>query len=224
MRYHRCPECGALAGGPELAAHRTFTCEASDNARWNAFVGQWASVAYDLVLDATGPFDREPDSVIERAPEQNYQHSGFTGMYLEGQIYLHPSLQDDPGKTVLLMTHEMLHASLQDFPPEETFYVEGFADYATMLLALRDEWGPMAQDIRWASKKLVEFRKGQALKCRCDTDAKRWAGFVFAGAAYGPDILSALKISKTLNPRSWWLPKTPAERQNCSGPYKSCPK
>jgi hypothetical protein len=201
-----------------------FTCELFANDQWNSFVEQWASVAHAVVLDATGPFDREPSSVIARAPEQNYQDTGFTGMYLNGQIFMHPSLQGDPGKTLRVITHEMLHASLDGFPSTDVFYAEGFVDYATMVLAQREEWAALGTAMIADTQDWAEFRQAQALKCRCDIDAKRWMGFVFAATAYAEGICDGLKAAKSLRPRSWWLPRTPTEMQACAGPYKACPK
>jgi hypothetical protein len=207
---------------PVMVAKK-FVCKVFAEETWNAFAAGWASVAYDLLLREVGAFDHEPNPVIVRAPEQNYETSGFTGMYLEGQIYLHPSLQSDRGKLLRLITHELLHASLSSFPAEDIFYAEGFVDYATMVLATRPDWGPVREQMQDATQQWASFRQAQALKCRCDTDAKRWMGFVFASSAYGVEICSSLKAAKQLSPRSWWLPRSPTERQNCIGPYRTCP-
>jgi hypothetical protein len=85
------------------------------------------------------------------------------------------------------------------------------------------KWGAYREQVVQAARDWEEFRKQQAITCRCDYDAKRWMGFLFAQAAYGSEICGMFRTAKLLSNRSWWLPRGPAEKPGCEGSYHACP-
>ena len=209
-----CPDCGQ-------SSQIKFRCNVFSSG-WNQLVEEAAGIAYGLIHQRSGPFDQIPAAEILSAPEENFQRNGFTGLFLKGQIRMHRSLENNPGKTIRIVIHEMLHSSLAGFPLDDPFYFEGFVEHATQVVAAENVWGTYKDVVLQDVSEWFSFRMKQALTYRCDYDAKRWAGWVFAREAYGDRILSMFKEAKKSGKRSWWLPAQ-GEKQQCAGPYGSAP-
>lgn len=170
------------------------------------FIGHWAGRAYTFLFDALGPFQKEPLPTI-LAIDDGFHSSGANASFQPGtgQIRLCPSYVDgNPGITLEKLTHEMVHASLNDFPDEgDAFYEEGFVDYSTWVLAHAPWWEPHRKDMVEAAAYNIKCRRDRALRDLSDYDRKRWAGGLFCGTMHGPWIISKLRMAKAENNLQW---------------------
>lgn len=185
------------------AAERKFTCEIFGEP-WNQFVELWAPRIYDFLGHALSPFGKEPKPNIEILPDG--QHSaGATASFSPdtGQIRLSSSVEDNPGQTLEKLTHEMTHASLNDFPEGDPFYEEGFVDYSVWVMAHAPLWEPYRNDMIKAAASNIAVRRDRALKTQTDYDRKRWAGGLYASVAYGPYLLTRLRQKKIEGNLTW---------------------
>lgn len=181
-----------------------FSCDICGN-EWDYFIEQWAAQIYTFLIQALGPFQREPLKQILALPDG--AHSSGANASFEpdtGQIRLVPSIvQGKPGTTLEKLTHEMLHASLNDFPEGDPFFEEGFVDYSVWVVAHAPIWGEHRQDMIDAAAFNIACRRDRAMKSLSEYDAKRWAGGIYAATAYGPWIVTKLRFRKMEGNLTW---------------------
>lgn len=172
---------------------------------WDHFIESWASKAYGFVAQALGPYHKQPLPVIE-AVEEAYHSAGVNASFEPntGQIRLVPSIVcNKPGTTLEKLTHELIHASLNDFPEGDPFYEEGQVDYSTWVLAHAPIWEPHSKQMVEAAEFNIKCRRERAFKTQTDYDRKRWAGGVYAALAYGPHIIARLRQKKIEGDLTW---------------------
>lgn len=173
---------------------------------WDGFIERWAPACYAFVAEALGSYAREPRPTI--LPLSDGAHSGGANASFEpgsGQIRLSPSIVDGkPGITLEKLTHELTHASLNDFPDEEDcFYTEGYVDYSVWVMAHAPIWGLYRQSMIDAAAFNIKCRRDRALRDLSDYDRKRWAGGLFCSTMHGPWIVSKLKMRKAEGDLRW---------------------
>jgi hypothetical protein len=121
-----------------------------------------------------------------------------------GQIRLAGSvIENRPGTTLEKITHELVHASLADFPEGDPFYEEGFVDYSVWVMAHAPIWGAHRDDMIEAAAFNIACRRDRAMNDTSDYDRKRWAGGVFCSFAHGPWIITRLRTRKTEGNPTW---------------------
>jgi hypothetical protein len=101
------------------------------------------------------------------------------------------------------LCHELTHASLNDFPEGDPFYEESNADYSVWVMAHAPWWEPHRDAMVKAAAHNIAVRRDRAMRGLSDYDKKRWAGGVFCATAYGPWILSKLRMAKTEGNLQW---------------------
>jgi len=182
-----------------------FSCSICGS-EWDRFIEQWAAKVHTFVQDALGPYQREPLRTI-LAVEDGFHSSGANASFEpgSGQVRLCPSyIEANPGITLEKLTHEFLHASLNDFPDEgDAFYEEGFVDYSTWVLAHAPWWEPYRKDMVEAAAFNIKCRRDRALRDLSDYDRKRWAGGLFCATMHGPWIISKLRMAKAEDNLQW---------------------
>ncbi len=172
---------------------------------WDHFIESWADKAYVFVAQALGPYQKQPLPVIE-ATEEAYHSAGVNASFEPGtgQIRLIPSIVcNKPGTTLEKLTHELIHASLNDFPEGDPFYEESQVDYSVWVLAHAPVWEPHCKQMIEAAEFNIECRRVRAFKTQTDYDRKRWAGGVYAALAYGPHIIARLRQKKVEGDLTW---------------------
>ena len=180
-----------------------FKCRIFGN-EWDAFVEKWASISFDFVGNALGPYGMQP--LPEILPLHDGQHAaGATASFdpSSGQVRLSSSVHGKPGQTLEKITHELTHASLALFPEGDPFYEEGVVDFMTWTLAHAPVWGEHRNSMIEAAAFNIKMRRERALHGGSDWDKKRWAGGLFASLAYGPLIVSRLRQKKTERDFTW---------------------
>lgn len=172
---------------------------------WDGFIERWAPVCYAFIEEALGPYGIEPVRTL--LPLSDASHSAGANASFEpgtGQIRLCPSVvQGKPGITLEKLTHELMHASLNDFPAGDPFYEESVVDYSVWCCAHAPIWGMYRQDMIDAAAFNIACRRDRAMRDLSDYDRKRWAGGVFCSAMHGPWIVSKLKMRKLEGDLRW---------------------
>lgn len=172
---------------------------------WDRFIENWAAVSYAFVAHALGPYAVEPRPEILPLADGAHcsgANASFDGN--SGQIRLSPSVvAGKPGITLEKLTHELIHASLAAFPEGDPFYEEGFVDYSTWLMAHAPAWGTFGAAMVQAADFNIKCRRERAMKTQTEYDAKRWAGGLFAASAYGPWIVTRLRMKKLSGDLAW---------------------
>lgn len=185
------------------AADQGFTCEIFGEP-WNQFVELWAPRIYGFLGHALGPFGKDPKRTIEILPDG--QHSaGATASFDPGtgQIRLSSSVEGKPGQTLEKLTHEMTHASLDQFPEGDPFYEEGFVDYSVWVMSHAPIWEPYREEMIKAAAFNIAVRRERAMLDLSDYDRKRWAGGLYASLSRGPFIIASLRHRKIENNLTW---------------------
>jgi len=189
------------------ASTQRFTCKICGSP-WDRFIEQWAGRCYTFVGQALGSFQMEPLPNI--LPLNDGAHSAGANASFQpstGQICLSPSIvEGNPGITLEKLTHELIHASLADFPElpnNDPFFEEGYVDYSTWVMAHAPAWGTYRKAMIDAAAYNIKCRRDRALRGLSEYDAKRWAGGLFAANAYGPWIVTRLAFRKSENNLTW---------------------
>ena len=185
-------------------AAKRFSCTICGN-EWDRFIEDWAAKCYDFVAQALGPYQKEPLPEI-LAIDEAYHASGVNASFAPGtgQISLVPSIVCwDPGTTLEKLTHELIHASLNDFPEGDPFYEEGQVDFSVWVLAHAPIWAGHRDQMIEAAEFNIKCRRDRALKTETDYDRKRWAGGIYASMAYGPHIIARLRQKKMEGDLTW---------------------
>jgi hypothetical protein len=185
-------------------ATKQFRCTAFRSTEWNAFTESWAPVIYGFLIDALGPMGREPAPTL--LPLEAGHHMAWaTACFApwDGQICLSDSIEGKPGQTLEKLTHEMVHASLAQFPEGDPFYEEGFVDYSVWVMAHAPVWGEHREAMIHAAAYNIAQRRERAMKQLSDWDVKRWAGGLYASVAHGPFIIARLKMRKAEGKLVW---------------------
>lgn len=185
-------------------ANRAFRCEAFQSPEWNAFTEAWAPRIYGFLVEALGPMGKEPQPLIR--PMSAGHHMAWATASFQpdnGQICLSDSIEGLPGQTLEKLTHEMVHASLAQFPEGDPFYEEGFVDYSVWVMAHAPVWGPHREAMIDAAAYNIAQRRERAMKQLSDWDVKRWAGGMYANLCHGPFIISRLKMRKLEGTLEW---------------------
>lgn len=181
-----------------------FTSKVCEN-EWDGFIEKWATVCYAFVAEALGPYAREPLRTILTISDG--AHSGGANASFEpntGQIRLSPSVvQGKPGITLEKLTHELMHASLNDFPAGDPFYEESVCDYGTWVMAHAPIWGIHQKAMIEAASFNIKCRRDRALRDLSDYDRKRWAGGLYCSTMHGPWIVAKLKARKLEGDLRW---------------------
>jgi len=181
-----------------------FTTQICGNA-WDQFISEQAGKCYNFVSHALGSYAQEPMPEILGIHDAAHT-AGVNASFAPatGQIRLSASVcQDRPGTTLEKLTHELVHASLADFPEGDEFYEEGFVDYSVWVMAHAPIWGEHQQDMIKAAEFNIECRRDRALRDTSDYDRKRWAGGLFCSFAHGPWILARLRSRKVEGNLTW---------------------
>jgi hypothetical protein len=185
-------------------AGRPFECRAFQSPAWNAFTEEWAPRVYGFLIEALGPMGQEPHNIILPLPAGH--HMAWATASFEpgsGQIRLSDSIEGQPGQTLEKLCHEMTHASLAQFPEGDSFTEEGFVDYSVWCMAHAPVWGPHREAMVQAAAYNIAQRRDRALRQVSDWDVKRWAGGLYANVAFGPFIVSRLKMRKAEGNFNW---------------------
>lgn len=209
---------------PSPAEYATFLKEASSRAKtaswkqgsmqfvsqvcgteWDSFIQTWAPICYAFVAEALGPYQQPPQPII--LPMSDGAHAAGANASFEpgtGQIRLHPSVvEGKPGITLEKLTHELVHASLASFPEGDPYYEEGFVDYSVWCMAHAPIWGEHRAAMIEAAQFNIQCRRDRALKTQTDYDRKRWSGGLYAAAAYGPWLVTRLRMKKMEGDLTW---------------------
>lgn len=187
----------------KTAGAPAFRCEVFGT-DWDQFVEQWMPVLYGFLVEALGPFGREPLPVVRKLPDGMHM-SGATASFdmMSGQVRICSSVEGNPGQTLEKLTHELVHGSLAQFPSEDCFYDEGYVDYSTWVLAHAPIYGQFRQQTIDAAAYNIKMRRERAMKDLSDYDRKRWAGGTFASLCLGPMILHKLRMKKAAGDFTW---------------------
>ena len=181
-----------------------FTCNICGN-DWDRFIEEWATKSYVFIAQTLGPYQKEPQREI--LPLSDGAHSSGANASFQpdnGQIRISPSVvMAKPGITLEKITHELVHASLADFPEGDPFYEEGFVDYSVWLMAHAPVWGEHQKAMIEAADFNIKCRRDRALKDLSDYDRKRWAGGLFCAAMHGPWVLAKLRMRKMQGDLYW---------------------
>lgn len=181
-----------------------FRCQVFGD-QWDGFVLEWAPVVYQFVLQALGPYGKQPAPEILTMPE-GYHASGANASYApwDGSVSLCASvMRGRPGTTLEKLTHEFTHASLDGFPEGDPFYEEGFVDYSVWCFAHAPIWGQHRDLMIEAADFNIRQRRERALRDLSDYDRKRWAGGLFAAQAHGPYLPAKLSQRKAEGTLVW---------------------
>jgi hypothetical protein len=172
---------------------------------WDRFIEQSAAKCYQFIQDCLGPFQREPKPTILSFPD-GFHSAGANASFepATGQIRLCPDyVQGKPGTTLEKLCHEMVHASLNDFPEGDSFYEEGFVDYSVWCMAHAPWWEPHRKAMIQAAAHNIAARREKAMRDLSDYDRKRWAGGLFCATVHGPWILPKLRTAKVEGNLHW---------------------
>lgn len=182
---------------------KQFTCSIFEPS-WNEFVEHWSPKIFSFVLNALGPYGTNPRAEI-KAIDDGFHVAGANASFNpgDGQICLATSVEGQPGVTLEKLTHEMIHASLSQFPEGDPFYEEAVADYGTWVCAHAPVWGVYREDMIKAAEDNIRNRRERALRTGNDYDRKRWAGGVYMMHAYGPYVIAAFRQRKAEGNFTW---------------------
>jgi hypothetical protein len=197
------PSKRKIASTPATGNAKEFKCLVF-NSDWDKFVEAWAPKIHNYLIDALGPFGREPLPTI--LPMSDGMHmSGATASFhmLNGQIQLSHSVEGNPGQTLEKLTHEFVHGSYAKFPSDDTFYDEGAVDYSTWLLAHAPIYGEYRQQVIDAAAYNIKMRRERAMRNLSDYDRKRWAGGCFFSMFIGPMLIHRMKMKKAEGDFTW---------------------
>lgn len=170
----------------------------------DAFVEQWVQKIHGFLIEALGPFGREPLETI--LPMSDGMHmSGATASFdlSSGQVSLCPSVEGNPGQILEKMTHELVHGAYAQFPSDDEFYDEGFVDFSTWTLVHAPIYGEYRQQAIDAAAFNIKMRRERAATTNTDYDRKRWAGGCYASMFLGPMILHRMKMKKVEGDFTW---------------------
>lgn len=188
----------------KTASSKKFVSNICGN-EWDRFIETWAERSYYFLLQALGPYHKEPMSEI--LPLDDGSHAAGANASFQpsnGQIRLSPSVvEGKPGITLEKITHELIHASLNDFPEGDPFYEEGMVDYSTWVVSHAPAWGMYSKAMTEAANFNIECRRDRALRTQSDYDRKRWAGGMCAAMVYGPWIVTRLRMKKMEGDLTW---------------------
>ncbi len=171
---------------------------------WDSFAEEWLPKIYTFVSEALAGMGTEPLRTI--LPMSAGMHAAWASASfnpLTGQVTLSPSTAGNPGLILEKLTHELVHAALSEFPEGDPFYEEGYVDYGTWLLAHAPLWNNHRAGMIAAAEKNIELRRERAMKSLSEYDQKRWAGGVYANAAYGPLLINRLRMRKLEGNFTW---------------------
>jgi len=187
-----------------LSTRRQFVCTAL-NPEFNDFVELWAPRIYAFVLNALGPYGKEPLPEIKKMAD-GYHIAGATASFdpATGQINLATSVIGNHGRILEKLTHEITHASLAEFPEDDDgFYTEGYVDYSIWVMAHAPLWTPYREVMIKEATYNILTRKERAIRGGTNWDKKRYAGGLFASQAYGPYMVARLKQKKLEGDFTW---------------------
>jgi len=182
---------------------RSFKCIAF-NSEWDQFVENWVPILHSFLIEALGPFGREPLPIITQLSDGAHM-SGATASFNmgTGQVQICQSVEGNPGQTLEKLTHELVHGSLAQFPSIDPFYDEGFVDYSTWVLCHAPIYGELRDQAVAAAAYNISMRRERAMRDLSDYDRKRWAGGVFVNFAFGPMVLHKLRMKKAEGDFTW---------------------
>jgi len=180
-----------------------FTCNVF-SPEWNQFVELWAPRIHTFVRHALGSWGTEPLPTILKISD-GFHAAGANASFniTTGQIKLAVTLEGKPGVLLEKITHEMVHGALSEFPEGDPFYEEGWVDYMVWVMAHAPCWEPYKNDMIRAAADNLTIRRERAMKTGSDYDRKRWAGGVYAAAAFGPHIVAMLRMKKEEGNFTW---------------------
>lgn len=192
-----------LRQASETHPRRQFVCKILDP-EGNAFVELWAPRIHAFVFNALGTYGKEPLPEILKL-QDGHHVAGATASFDPGtgQICLSTSVIGKPGQILEKTTHEMTHAALALFPEGDCFYEEGYVDYMVFVMAHAPLWGTYREPMLHAASYNIRTRRERAIRGGSDWDKKRFAGGLFASIAYGPHVVSRLKMKKTEGDLTW---------------------
>ena len=190
---------------PRTAAFATlFECNVCRD-DWDRFIEKSAHKCHAFLQECLGPFQMEPLPTI--LPIEDGFHSAGANASFEpstGQIRLCADyVRGKAGTTLEKICHEMVHASLNNFPENDPFYEEGFTDYSVWCIAHAPHWEPNRDEMIQAAAHNIAMRRDRAMRNLSDYDRKRWAGGLFCAMAHGPWILSKLRMAKAEDNLQW---------------------
>ncbi len=172
---------------------------------WDRFIEKSANKCHVFLQECLGPFQKDPLPVI--LPIEDGFHSAGANASFQpatGQIRLCADyVRGRPGTTLEKLCHEMVHASLNDFPEGDPFYEEGFVDYSVWCISHAPYWEPYRQEMIEAADHNIAMRRDKAMRDLSDYDRKRWAGGLFCATTHGPWILSKLRMAKAEGNLTW---------------------
>ena len=194
-----------LSFGTKTATLGTlFECRVCKDT-WDKFIEEAAYKCHVFLQECLGPFQKEPLPTILPV-EDGFHASGANASFepATGQIRLCADyVRGRPGTTLEKLCHEMVHASLNDFPEGDAFYEEGFADYSVWCIAHAPYWSKHRESMIQAAAHNIAMRRDKAMRNLSDYDRKRWAGGLFCSAVHGPWILSKLRMAKMEGILQW---------------------
>lgn len=174
------------------------------NSESDQFVEEWASKIHSYLIEALGPFGREPLPTILPMSYGTHMSGGTASFDLgSGQITLCSSVEGNPGQILEKLTHEMVHGQYAQWPSDDAFYDEGAVDYSTWVLVHAPIYEPYRQQAIDAASYNIQMRRERAMRSLSDYDRKRWAGGVFAMMAYGPMVLHRMRMKKAEGDYTW---------------------
>ena len=183
---------------------KPFSCDVFGS-EWDQFVDHWAPKIHSFVFTALGPYGKSPAPVILPI-EDGFHIAGANASFspATGQICLGAHMEGQPGVTLEKLTHEMIHASLAEFPDDgDPFYHEGVADYGTWVMAHAPYWGCYREAMIKAAADNIRNRRERMLRTDNDYDRKRWAGGIFMATAYGPYVITRYRQRKLDHNLTW---------------------
>lgn len=180
-----------------------YQCEVFGS-EWNTFVESWLPRIHTFLVEALGPFGREPLSRVLPLSEGMHM-SGATASFdmMTGQVSICSSVEGNPGQTLEKLTHELVHGSYALFPSVDPFYDEGYVDFSTWVLAHAPVYGDLRSQVIDAAAFNIKMRRERAMRNLSDYDRKRWAGGVFASLSMGPMLLHKMRMSKAEGNYNW---------------------
>lgn len=185
-------------------ASRTFSTSIC-SPEWNRFIMEWAPISARFVEEALAGFQKQPLREIKAISAADHAAGANASFQPStGQVCLSPSyVEGKPGTTLEKLTHEFVHAALNDFPEGEEFFEEGAADHSTWVLAHAPIWGAHREDMIEAARFNIAMRQERAFRTQSEYDRKRWAGGLCSSLLYGPWIVARLRNKKLAGDLTW---------------------
>lgn len=189
------------ASSPSTPEFTSSVC----GSQWDLFIASWMNKSYIFVEQSLGAYQKQPKKHVLPLHDSKYT-SGVNACYnpSDGQIRLSRlAVEGESGVTLEKITHELIHASLSDFPEGDPFYEEGAVDYMVLVMAHSPFWEPYRSAMVTAARRNLELRRDRALKTRTDYTAKRWYGACFMAETYGPWIVERFREKKLTGELVW---------------------